>query len=186
MTTEEIAPPRSGAPPAIPRDLPRAGFSPRALIALALAFVIVILLTLGLAALVLRNDDKAVRTEVLQVSQRFLTLLTTYNADTLAEQSAEILALSTGQFRSEYTTVTGGEFPARLRETEADSKGRILRIAVTDIVGDDATVLGLVEVTTKNKSTPTPKSVENLIELTLVRATGGWRVGSVLIHGEVG
>jgi hypothetical protein len=123
---------------------------------------------------------------VLQVSQRFYTLLTTYNADTLARQSEEILKLSTGQFRSEYTTVTGGEFPGRLRETEADSKGRILRIAVTNVEGDDATVLGLVEVTTKNKSTPTPKVVENLIELTLVRTKGGWKVTSVLIHGEVG
>lgn len=180
MATDEIVLPE------VRPDTPRRRRLPVPRDPKTLAIVILLALVIAEAFLFVRKDTDGGRTEVLQLSQRFMTLLTTYNADTLAKQSADILKLSTSQFRSEYQTVTGGEFPARLRETEADSKGRILRIAVTDLEGDDATVLGLVEVTTKNKATPTPKAVENLIELTLVRTSGGWRVTSVLIHGEVG
>ena len=152
-----------------------------------LAIIILIALVLAEAVLLVRGDpNEDARTEVLQTSQRFAVLLTTYNADTLATQRAEILRLAAGRFRTEYTTLTGADFLAALKERQADSKGRVVKIAITSLEGDDAEALALVEVTTKNKDLPTPRVEQNLIELSLVRSGGGWRIAAVSIIGTIG
>ncbi|MEX2554859.1 MAG: hypothetical protein WEB06_04425 [Actinomycetota bacterium] len=177
---------RTGGPPPLPP-------SPRSQTRLALAILVVIptaiLIALILAAAVLlaRSDPmESARAEVLQTSQRFAVLLTTYNADTLAAQREDVLELAAGRFRTEYTTLTGADFLAALQERQADSKGRVLKIAITSLEGDDAEALALVEVTTKNKDLPTPRVEQNLIELSLVRSGGGWRIAAVSIIGTIG
>lgn len=179
-TDAETFVPPVEAPPARRRlPLPR---SPK-----TLAIVILIALVLAEAVLLVRSDPgEGARAEVLQTSQRFLVLLTTYNSDTLMSQREEVLRLAAGRFRTEYTTLTGPDFLSALRERQADSKGRVVKIAITSIEGDDAEALALVEVTTKNKDLPTPRVEQNLIELSLVHGGSGWRIDAVSIVGTIG
>jgi hypothetical protein len=179
-TDAETYVPPVEAPPSRRRlGLPR---SPK-----TLAIVILIALVLAEAVLLVRGDPKeGARADVLQTSQRFAVLLTTYNADTLATQRAEILRLAAGRFRTEYTTLTGADFLAALRERQADSKGRVVKIAITSLEGDDAVALAVVEVTTTNKDRTTPGVEQNVIELSLVRGGGGWRIDAVSILGTIG
>lgn len=181
MSTDEFVLPEVEAPPARRRlPLPR---SPQ-----ALAIVILLALVLAEGVLLLRasDGDSATRSDVIRTSQRFLTLLTTYNADTLASQREAVLGLAAGRFRTEYTTLTGPEFQAALRERQADSKGKVDKIAVTSLAGDDATVLATVEVSTTNKDLPDPRVERNLIEVSLVRSGGSWRIDAVTILGTLG
>lgn len=173
--TLESAPP----PEARRRRVPR--FSP-------VTLIIAILLAAVLAESVLLfrgNTEERTRTQVLQTAQRFLVLLTTYNSTTLEQQRARVLGLATGQFKSQYEQLTGTEFLAALRERQADSKGTIVRLAVTDVNGDDASVLGLVEVSITNKDLRTPKDERNVIDLSLVHTRSGWRIDAVVILGTI-
>lgn len=178
MVTDEILLPDVEAPPTRRRlALPR---SPQ-----MLAIVILIALVLAEAVLLVRSGSDEGRAEVLQTSQRFLVLLTTYNSETLTKQRQEVLALAAGRFRSEYSGLTGTDFLKALRDRQADSAGRVVHIAVTSVEGSDAKALALVEVTTKNKDLPTPRVEQNLIELSLVKTGSGWRIDAVSILGTI-
>lgn len=178
MATDEITLPEYQSPPSQPRRLLR--FSPHVL-------WIVILVVIAIATNVLQarwNSDDG-RTEIFQTSQRFLVLLTTYNATTLNEQREQVLAMAVGKFRDDYSTLTDAAFLKALQDRQADSRGRVVKLAVTSIEGDNAEAFALVEVTTKNKDLPTPRIEENAIELSLVKTGGGWRIDAVSILGRL-
>ncbi|HJR19688.1 MAG TPA: hypothetical protein VJ922_08220 [Actinomycetota bacterium] len=178
MATDEITLPEyQGTPPRRRFPVPR---SPATLL-----IVILIALVLAEAILLVRSDDDGGRTQVFQASQRFLVLLTTYNATTLNEQRDRVLAMAVGKFRDDYSTLTDAEFLKALTDRQADSKGRVLKLAVTSLEGDDAEAFALVEVTTKNKDLPNPRVENNVIELSLVRSSGGWRIDAVTILGAL-
>lgn len=186
METDAPALPTAGETPLPAESTPPGPRRSPATVTLAILVAILLALSLAEGILLLRgNDDEEARSEVLQISQRFLVLLTTYNADTLDAGRAEILKIATGQFRREYSQVAGDEFQATIRERQADSKGRVLRLGVTSVKGDDAEAFAVVEVTTTNKDRPQPAVEQNLIELTLVRTASGWRVANVVIVGRV-
>ena len=179
MATDEIVLPEFEASPPRRRRLPLPR-SPQ-----TLAIVILIALVLAEAVLLVRKDSDAARTEAFQTSQRFLVLLTTYNADTLTSQREQVLALAVGKFRTDYSTLTDAAFLKALQDRQADSKGRVLKLAVTSLEGDNAEALALVEVSTKNKDLPNPRVENNLIELALVRTGDGWRIDAVSILGTI-
>jgi Mce-associated membrane protein len=178
MATDETTLPEYQAPPSESRRLLR--FSPQVL--WIVIFVAILIATNVLQAR-LNSDDG--RTEVFQTAQRFLVLLTTYNGDTLNRQREQVLAMSVGKFRDDYSTLTDSAFLKALQDRQADSKGRVVKLAVTSLDGDEAEAFALVEVTTKNKDLPTPRVEENAIELSLVRASGGWRIDAVTILGTL-
>jgi Mce-associated membrane protein len=123
--------------------------------------------------------------DVLDVSRRFVVLLTTYNATTIERQRSQVLALATGKFRDQYNELTGSSFVTTLEERQADSKGALVRIAVSDVEGDNATVLAVVRVTTTNKDLKGPRADTNLLEVTLVKTSSGWRIDNVNILGTL-
>jgi len=130
------------------------------------------------------GTDRA-RDDVLDVSRRFAVLLTTYNADTITRQRSQVLSMVTGKFRGQYEELTGSSFVTTLKERRADSKGALVRIAVSEVEGDNATVLAVVRVTTTNKDLKAPRADTNLLELTLVKTSSGWRIDNVNILGTV-
>jgi Mce-associated membrane protein len=171
------APPDVEASPA-PAGAPRRRWVLGALVGLLLAAVVAesVLLFRGSAA-------ERARSEVRDLASRFLAALTTYNTETLAAQRERVLAMATGRFRSDYDQLTGQAFLSALRERQADSRGRVLRVAVTAVGEETAQALGLVEVSITNKDLPAPRVERNLIELSLVRTTRGWRVDAVSVLG---
>lgn len=178
MTTDEITLPEyQGTPSRRWNLLPR---SPATLL-----IVILIALVLAEAILLVRKDDDGGRTEVFQTSQRFIVLLTTFSATTLNEQREQVLAMAAGEFRDNYSELTDADFLRALRDNQAESKGRIQRLAVTSIEDDDAKALAVVEITTNNKNVPTPRVENQVMELTLVRSSKGWRIDAVAILGTI-
>ena len=131
------------------------------------------------------NSDTKSRVDIAQTSSRFLTLLSTFNAATLDTQRAKILAYATGKFRADYQQVLDQTFLSALREVNADSKGRVLQVAVSSLTGDSATVLAIVGVSITNKNLTTPNVRERLFELSLVHTKDGWKIDAVTIRGEL-
>ncbi len=131
------------------------------------------------------NGTERAQDDVRDVSGRFAVLLTTYNATTIARQRGQVLGLATGKFRDQYEELTGSSFVTTLKERRADSKGKLVRIAVSEVEGDDATVLAVVRVTTTNKDLKAPRVDTNLLELTLVKTSSGWRIENVTILGTL-
>jgi Mce-associated membrane protein len=153
---------------------------------------IVILVAILVAALLAESvlvfkGDSTERTQndVLDVSRRFAALLTTYNSSTIERQRTQVLSLATGKFRDQYDELTGSAFQTTLKDRQADSKGAVVRIAVADVEGDNATVLAVVRVTTSNKDLKQPRVDTNLLEVALVKTSSGWRIDNVTILGTL-
>ncbi len=64
-------------------------------------------------------------------------------------------------------------------------RARVVRAGVSSVQGDTATALVVVEVTTTNKDLKAPRVEQNLIELSLVRTSGGWRIDAVTTLGTL-
>jgi Mce-associated membrane protein len=155
-------------------------------IGIAILIVVLVAAVVAESILVFRgNGSEHDRAAVQSVSRSFLVLLTTYNQSSLADQRTKVLALATGRFKDEFEQLTGSAFSSALQQTKADSRGQIVRLAVGSVSGDSATALGVVDVTVTNKDLKTPRVDRNLIELSLVRTTKGWRVDSVTVLGKV-
>ena len=151
-----------------------------------LAIAILIAAVLAESVLLFRgNSAERTRIEVLDTSKKFLSVLLTYNANSLGRQKDKVLALATGKFRSEYEQLTSSGFPSLLQQKNADVRSTIDRAAVTTVVGDNASSIAAVELTITNKDLPAPRVARYLIELSLVRTSSGWRVDSVSILGSL-
>lgn len=153
---------------------------------ITILIAILVAAILAESVLVFRGSgSERARDDVLDVSRRFVALLTTYNTSTIERQRSQVLAIATGKFRGEYQQLTGSGFVATLKERQADSRGKVVRIAVVDTQDEAATVLALVEVTTTNRDLKTPRVDSNLLEISLVETSGGWKVDAVTILGTL-
>ena len=131
------------------------------------------------------NADARTRAEVLQTSSHFLGLVTTYNATNLDAQRAAVLRMATGKARSDYDQVTGAGLLSVLKDRQASSSGKVVRVSVETVGGDSATTLNLVTVTVTNKDIKTPHVEQDLIELSLVHTSAGWKIDAITILGQV-
>jgi Mce-associated membrane protein len=126
------------------------------------------------------------RTDVLTLSRRFVVALTTYDAATLPAQRINVLAMSSGQFRSDFDRLTSNPaFASALTTARATSSGKIVNLAVASVSGDSATVLGVVDVTVSNKDLQAPRIDRQVIQMTLVHTSGGWKVDGVTVLGKL-
>jgi len=167
---------------AVPERTPR-----RRVPLVAVAIALLIAAVLAESFLLFKGDSaERTRTDVLAVARPFLVVLTTYNSSTLDEQRRRVLAASTGKFTRDYDTqLTGSGILATLREREADSRGSIVRSAVTSVEGDSATVLAVMRVAVTNKDIKTPRVENPVLELSLVHTTSGWKIDSVTLVGNL-
>jgi Mce-associated membrane protein len=162
----------------------RAAFPLGAWIAIGLAILLMGFLALSVF-LFRSNAPEHDRNDVLNLSRRFVVSLTTYGESTLPGQRAAVLSMATGNFRSEFDRLTGAAFVNALRETQATSQGKIVNLAVSSVSGDNATVLGVVDVTVSNKDLKTPRVDRQVIQLALVRTSSGWKVDAVTVLGKL-
>jgi len=126
------------------------------------------------------------RTDVLALSRRFVVALTTYDASTLPGQRTTVLSMSSGQFRSDFERLTSNPaFASALTTARASSSGKIVNLAVASVTGDGATVLGVVDVTVTNKDLKAPRIDRQVIQMTLVHTSSGWKVDSVTVLGKL-
>jgi hypothetical protein len=129
------------------------------------------------------NAGERNRTAVLDTARRFVVHLTTYEATTLEPWRRDVLALASGKFRDEYDQLTGAEFQKTVRDRQAVSAGTVIRIAIAGVGEDSATVIALVDVSTSNKDLTTPRVERNVIELSMVETSAGWRIVDANVLG---
>lgn len=183
-----VADQTSVAPPAEPRRSMRSrlGRAPSSATVLAMLIAILVAAVLAESVLLFRgNSDARVRAQVLQTSSRLVELVTTYDAATLEGQRQAVFSLAIGKAKSNYDAVTGGGLLSVLQTQQATSKGKVDRASVETIGDDSATTLVLVTVTVTNKDLKTPRAQQNLIELSLVRTSSGWKVDDLTILGQL-
>jgi Mce-associated membrane protein len=126
------------------------------------------------------------RTDVLGISRRFVVALTTYDSSTLPGQRTTVLSMSSGQFRSDFDKLTSNPaFASALSTARATSSGKIVNLAVASATDGNATVLGVVDVTVTNKDLKVPRVDRQVIQMTLVHTSSGWKVDSVTVLGKL-
>jgi Mce-associated membrane protein len=153
---------------------------------IAIGLAILLMGFLALSVFLFRsNAPEHDRSDVLNLSRRFVISLTTYSESTLPGQRTAVLSMATGNFRSEFDRLTGAAFANALHETQATSQGKIVNLAVSSVSGDNATVLGVVDVTVSNKDLKTPRIDRQVIQLALVRTSSGWKVDAVTVLGKL-
>jgi hypothetical protein len=152
-----------------------------------LAIAILVVVILAESVLLFRiNSPEHERNDVLAVSRKFLVLLTTYDAASLATQRTQVLALATGRFRSDFDRLSGAPtFINAVKKSKATSVGTVKLVGVTTLAGDNAGVLALVDVTRTNKDNPTPSLEPTVIEVSLVHTSSGWRIDGVTVDGAI-
>jgi Mce-associated membrane protein len=152
----------------------------------AIAIAIPIMALLALSVFLFRsNAPEHNRNDVLSLSRRFVVSLTTYSEATLPTQRTDVLSMATGNFRNEFDRLTGSAFATALHETQATSQGTIVNLAVSSVSGDNATVLGVVDVTVSNKDLKTPRIDRQVIQLALVHTSSGWKIDAVTVLGKL-
>jgi Mce-associated membrane protein len=150
-----------------------------------IAIILLIVAVLVESVLLFRGDsDKRSRSDALEVSRRFLALLSTYSPTTLEAQKAKVLELATGRFPNDYAQVYA-TLALTVQQEQVNAKASVTRAAVNSIDGDSATVLAVVQVTSTNKDRKTPRIDEFLMELTLVHTKRGWKVDSATNLGSI-
>jgi hypothetical protein len=120
--------------------------------------------------------------EILGVARHFTGNLVTFDYRTLDSDLDRILKDATGNFKSQFHTALGGDlnvFRAAIQKSEAQSTGDVKGTSLSSKDNDTATVLVFVSQTIRNKSHPAPRTELRLLEVTLVKQGGGWKVDNV-------
>lgn len=144
--------------------------------AVLLVLVIFLLYLLGRQQVEIR-DRKAAE----QVAGQFIVEFTTFNDQTLEQQSKKLENLTVGGFRDEYLELVNDEaYRKYLTDLKGDSKGRVLSLAVSDISDNQAKAIAFVDVSTVNKDRPnSPEVAGARLEVTMVKTKDGWKVDAV-------
>ena len=127
----------------------------------------------------------AERPEVSERARSVADLLLNYDSTNLDAVSAEMLELSTGNFREQYEEVlsSGAGLGSALEEASASSRGQILDEPDVSFRGPaEALAIMRVTQTTQSNSNPGGRTFEYILKITLVDTTdAGWKADRVEI-----
>lgn len=117
--------------------------------------------------------------DVERATQRFVTALTNFSADTIEADVQEIRSFAVGNFEQEVDTFFGPDAIDAITQAEATSEGEIQAIFVQDIDEDAASVFVVVSETVTNSLLEEPQTDVLRLEVGLVRTEGDWKVDRV-------
>ncbi len=125
------------------------------------------------------------RPEVADRARRVADLLMNYDSTNLEEVSAQMLEISTGNFREQYEEVlsSGAGLGSALAEASASSRGQILDDPDVAFRGPaEALAIMRVTQTTQSNSNPEGRTFQYVLKITLVDTTdAGWKADRVEI-----
>ena len=150
---------------------------------LKLVCLVLFLLTVALAVVAALassrlHRERSDRRAVLDVSGRFATALLTYDYRHLEDAKKRVLALSVGKFRDEYQQAYSGGLDVLLQQTKATSEVTVTHLYVSEVSGDHAEAVVVVNQTATGASGKRP-SIDQYVQLDLVRAGRSWKVDNV-------
>lgn len=118
----------------------------------------------------------------MDAAKRFSESLVTFDHRTARADFNEILGLSTEGFATQFSSALNGDITAyrkRVEERQATSTGDVHSVSVSSRDQDTATVLVVATQTIRNRERPQPRTQVILLELTLKRTDGTWKVDNV-------
>lgn len=148
-------------------------------VALILGLLVIAVITSVLAAnaTAARRRQEADRIAVADTAGRLATALSTYDYRSFDATKKRVLALSTGSFSAEYEKAVGA-LASLIAETKATSEATVSDVFVSEIDGGKAKSIVVVEIRGSGVSGPRV-SVDNYVELSLVKVEGVWKVDGV-------
>ena len=142
-----------------------------------LTAVAVITSVLAASATAARNRDRADRRAVEEVAGRLATALSTYDYRDFEATKRRVLALSTGAFASEYERAVGA-LASLIDQTKATSEATAGDVFVGNLGGGKASAIVVLEIRASGVGGPRV-SVDNYVDLSLVKVEGEWKVDGV-------
>lgn len=130
------------------------------------------------------EDDRI--EEVERASQRFVTALTNFSAETIEADVQEIRSFAVGDFEEEVDTFFGPDAIDAITQAEATSEGEIEAIFVQDIDEDAASVFVVVSETVTNSVLEEPQTDVLRLEIGLVQTEDTWKVDRVEVFQAPG
>ena len=127
-----------------------------------------------------RSED-ARAAEVRETSRRFAAALTTFSADSIERDVAEIRSYAVGRFADEVEQTFDQARIEAIRASEARSAGRVRTAFVQELGEDAATVFAVVDETVVNAEATAPRIDVLRMEIGLLETDEGWKVESVEI-----
>lgn len=124
-----------------------------------------------------RNRERRDRQAVEEVAGRLATALSTYDYRDFEATKRRVLMLSTGAFASEYERAVGA-LSSLIDQTKATSEATAVDVFVGDLGEGKASAIVVLEIRASGVGGPRV-SVDNYVDLSLVRVDGEWRVDGV-------
>lgn len=126
-----------------------------------------------------QRSEAVRREEVRETTRGFAEALTTFSAETIERDVAEIRSYAVGGFADEVEETFGPDRVQAIRESEARSVGRVQDVFVQSVEGPSASAFAVVEETVVNQAQAAPRTDVLRMEVGLIRTEDGWKVESV-------
>ena len=143
----------------------------------ALAAIALVTSVLAASATAARNRERADRRAVEEVAGRHATALSTYDYRDFEATKRRVLALSTGAFASEYERAVGA-LASLIDQTKATSEATAGDVFVGNLADGKASAIVVLEIRASGVRGPCV-SVDNYVDLSLVKVEGEWKVDGV-------
>ena len=124
-----------------------------------------------------RNRERRDRQEVEEVAGRLATALSTYDYRSFDATKARVLGLSTGAFASEYERAVAA-LASLIDQTKATSEATAGDVFVGNLGDGKASAIVVIEIRANGVGGPRV-SVDNYVDLSLVKVEGEWKVDGV-------
>jgi Mce-associated membrane protein len=158
-----------------PRSRPLVG-------ALAVACVVIVglLAAFVLAEKSLANNNAAndARTSAVSAAKTFAMSLASYDYNTVDQDFNTVLEHSTGEFKQKFASNSAAQ-QDKIVKFQATATGTVFDAAATDVTGDRATVLVMVDQKVTNTSLQGPAVEHDRLRLTMVRNGNDWLVSKL-------
>ena len=128
-------------------------------------------------AVVLVRDGRAssARVEALRTARQLTVNFTTLDYRTFDRDASTVVALSSGDFRSQFRNATAG-LKQQVTANKTVSRGEVLEAGLVSFDPDSARALVVADASVTNVSAPKGTVRHYRMQLDLVRERAGWRV----------
>jgi hypothetical protein len=119
------------------------------------------------------------RAEVVSTATTFLNALTNFTGATIERDVTRIKGFAVDGFADQVDQFFGQTAITSLRRAKAESVGRVQRVFIQSLRGEEADVFAVVNETITNQSTTTPKAQILRIDMGMIDTASGWKVNRV-------
>ncbi len=125
------------------------------------------------------------RTEVEKTATQVVTLLSNYDATNIDQVVEQMLEITTGSFRKDYSDTFEAGFGNAIKEASTSARGQILEGPdVSFRSADEAVAVVRVQQTIQNDQNPGGRTYVDVMQITLINTSdGGWKADRVEILG---